>query len=200
MSLSLARGTLQPVVWLTIPCRALSLTHSNNSSLRNPHHAHHLSSNRPASTTSFVLPKPATQTQWPLNTPRSTPPASSVALIYPPPEAQAQSHLPANSTRTTTASSTPKSTSSQTTSPKPSSRRRDARAASWTVSDVLRRTRARMPAGLLLAKGFRATLMGARWRSLRRLRSLSVRRRLLSNRLRTSGFLGWGRCSGDRVR
>lgn len=200
MSLRLARGTLQPVAWLIILCRELSLTHSNSSSLRNPHHAHHLSSNRPASTTSFVLPKPATQTQWPLNTPRSTPPASSVALIYPPPEAQAQSHLPANSTRTTTASSTPKSTNSQTISPKPNSRRRDARAASWTVSAALLRTRARMPAGLLLAKGCRVMLMRARWPSRRRLRSLSVRLRLLSNRLRTSGFLGWGRCLGGRVR
>lgn len=201
MSLRLARDTLQPAVWLTFLCRVHSLTHSSNSSsLRNPHRVRHLSSNPPASTISSVLPKPAMQIQWPQNTLRSIRLASSVAPTYPPPEAQAQSHLPANSTRTTTASSTLKSTNSQKTSPKPNSRRRDARAASWIVSDVLLRTRARMPAGLLLARGCRTMLTRVRWRSRRRLRSPSVRLRLLWNRLRTSGFLAWGLCLGGRVR
>ena len=141
--------------------------------------------------------------QWPLNTPRSTPPASSMALTCPPPEAQAQSHLPANSTRTTTASSTLRSTNSQTRSPKPSSRRKDARAESWTVSAVLRLTRVRTLADLLLrrrALPAMPVLMRARLLRPRRSRSRSVRRRLLSNRRRTNASRAWDHCSAGLVR
>lgn len=202
MSLRLARDTPLPAVWLIIPCRARSLTHSS-SNLRNHHHERRPSSKPPRSTTSFVHPKPVTKIRLLARALQSIRLASSVARTCPPQEAQARFHRPANSTRTTTASSTPRLTRSQTRSPEPSSRRKDARAVSWTVSAVLRLTQMPMLAGLPLrrrAMPAMSVLTRARSPRPRRSRSLSARRRLLSNRLRTSASLVWGRCSAGRVR
>ena len=203
MPLGLAKDTLRPAVWLTILCRARSLTHSISSSPRSRHHARRRSSNLRASTTSFVLHKLAMRTQWSAKALQSTPLASSVVPMCRPQEVQAQFHLPANSTRTTTASSTLRSTKSQTTSSKPSSHRRDARAVSWTASAALRPTQARTPAGPLRAMERRRVTpvpTRARLLSRRRSRSRSARRRLLSNRLRINASRVWGRCSAGRVR
>lgn len=202
MSLRLARDTLLPAVWLIIPCRARCLTHSS-SNFRNHYHVRRPSSKPPRSTTSFVHPKPVTKIRLLAKALRSIRLASSVARTCPPQEVQARSHLPANSTRTTTASSTLRSTKLRTVSPKPSSRRKDARAESWTVSAVLRLTQVRTLADLLLrrrALPAMPVLMRARSLRPRRSRSLSARRRLLSNRLKTSASLVWGRCSAGRAR